>query len=195
MFKKILIPACFVLILAAQWYVPADMVMQSKTVITKGTLMRFKCAPVDPKDPFRGSYIVLSLDNRDFTLPPNHDFSIDEKVYVLFETDSAGFARIKAVEKKKPHAFKEVLETKIDYISNENGKPVATIAFPFSRFYMEEFKAPVAEKMYNDAVLTDTGNTYALVHIYYGKARVSNVVLKGKLLTEWFNNKPSKLKP
>lgn len=195
MVKKILLPAFFVLLIAAQWYVPADMVMQSTKVIANGQLMRFKCAPVDPKDPFRGNYIVLNLDSRNFPLPPNHDFLSGERVYVSFENDSAGFAKINAISKVKPRNMREVLETKIDYISNEEDKQVAFLDFPFSRFYMDEFKAPVAEKMYNDAVQSDTGNTYAMVHIYYGKARISNVVVKGKLLSDFFTNKPSKLSP
>jgi uncharacterized membrane-anchored protein len=192
MVRKILVPVFFVLLIAAQWYVPADMVLQSSRVIANGQLMRFKCAPVDPVDPFRGSYIVLNLESRDFPLPPNHDFGSGERVYVSFENDSAGFAKIKALSKVKPGNMREVLETKIDYISNEDGKPVAFLDFPFSRFYMEEFKAPVAEKIYNDAVLSDTSNTYAMVYIYNGKARISNVVIKGKLLNDFFSNNPSK---
>ena len=195
MVKKILLPAFFVLLIAAQWYVPADMVLQSSNVISKGTLMRFKCAPVDPKDPFRGSYIVLNLDNRDFPLPPGHDFQMNEKVFVSFETDSAGFAQIKTVTKQKPRGMRDVLVTEIDYISKEDGKPVATLEFPFTRFYMDEFKAPKAERLYNDAMLTDSAGTYAIVHIYYGKARISNVVVKGRLLTDWMLNKPAKITP
>lgn len=190
MFKKILYPAFFVLLIAAQWYVPTDMVLQSSNVLAKGELMRFKCAPIDPQDPFRGSYIVLQLDNRDFPLPANHTFQSGDRVYISFGTDSAGYATIKAISANKPTQMLNILETKIDYISNEDNKPVATLDFPFTRFYMDEFKAPKAEKLYNDAMLTDSTRTYAIVYIYNGKARISNVVVKGRLITDWMLNKP-----
>ena len=58
--QKITIPA-FILMVLAQLYVPASMIFQKERVITQGTAYKFRTAPIDPNDPFRGKYITLSF--------------------------------------------------------------------------------------------------------------------------------------
>jgi len=50
--KQILI---FALVALAQLYVPAKMVWNQESILEEGTEYKFKTAPVDPNDPFRGN--------------------------------------------------------------------------------------------------------------------------------------------
>lgn len=52
----------FALLCVAQWAVPLAMVQRAERTLSEGTAYRFRTAPVDPADPFRGRYVTLDFD-------------------------------------------------------------------------------------------------------------------------------------
>lgn len=57
-----LLLALLVVLAAAQLAVPASMIVQRETVLTQGRVYKFKTAPVDPVDAFRGRYVALRFE-------------------------------------------------------------------------------------------------------------------------------------
>ena len=101
-----------------------------------------------PYDAFRGRYVALQ-----FAVASSSDYNIHRKVWVRFEADEKGFAKIK-----------EVCKTPLDgdgvvMAISRGGK----LHFPFDRFYMEVKAAPKAEAAYRANNRRWHQNAYAKV--------------------------------
>ncbi|HUR30287.1 MAG TPA: GDYXXLXY domain-containing protein, partial [Saprospiraceae bacterium] len=79
---KIILPIAFAIMVLVQLYVPASMIMESEKVLKEGKEFKFKTAPVDPTDPFRGKYVELNFDAINFRGPIRDTFNYGEMVYV-----------------------------------------------------------------------------------------------------------------
>ena len=181
-------PIWIILLFAAmvlvQWIVPGSMIYDSQQIITKGVPLKFKCAPVDPNDPFRGKYITLDFAIRQFTVDSSLDFQQGTDVIAILKNDSSGFAVIDDVRKEPPANNEPFLKLPISYINNIDKTTELNFNIPFSRFYMEEYKAPAAETLYQQGVADTTGNTYALVYVYKGNARIRDVFVRDTSVLE-----------
>jgi uncharacterized membrane-anchored protein len=177
--KKILF---FVFIVACiiQLAVPAKMIMDKENVMSEGHEYKFRTAPVDPYDPFRGKYITLSFDaNRYVGAGRDSNYFEGDDVNVLLGTDSAGFAIIAGLSKKVPDGENinvDYVKAKVRYAYNKE----VTIDYPFQRFYMDENKAASAESNYRNANRQNTTQeVYALVYVKEGEAALKDVVVNG----------------
>lgn len=73
------------------------MVQQRAEILRSGVEMRLATAPVDPRDLFRGDYVVLSYDIsliQPFRLGAAGDFRRGEAIYVTLEPGPDGKARV-----------------------------------------------------------------------------------------------------
>lgn len=158
----------------AQWWVPGQMIWQQEMLFSEGKAFKFKTAPVDPYDPFRGKYIWLDFEAADFEMAEPAAFVYDEQVYVSIENDSLGFARISAVTRAEPLDTEHYFKANVSTSSNRNSKSIG-LRFPFGNFYMEESKAYEAEVLHREAARDTASVTYALVFIKNGRAGLANV--------------------
>jgi uncharacterized membrane-anchored protein len=181
----------------AQWWVPFDMITGSKRILEEGTPMKFRCAPVDPNDPFRGKYIILNFDIARFEMDTIPGLKDGQTVYLELKEDSIGFVQIEKVEKNPPNTNKPYLKTSVDYINrygmlgeNKQDSSVYEINFniPFNRLYLEESKAPQAEDIYRTGLSDSTGYTYGLVYLLNGEARIKDVFIRDTSLMERLRN-------
>ncbi len=182
MFKLFIWPG-FLLLLIAQWLVPFRMILKKDKVLANGTSYKFETAPVDPSDPFMGKYIMLNFKENSLKLANTKKFSYSSKVYVSFSAGNNGFAKIKSIDISKPKST-DYLETTINYISAEKDSGTVFLNYPFSRYYMEEYKAPSAEKIYRERNLDSTLKVYALVKIYNGDAIAKDVYINDSLIND-----------
>ena len=177
-YKKISITA-FILMCIAQLFVPAKMITGQEDVLKTGKVFKFRTAPVDPNDPFRGKYITLNYQDDEFPAP---DMNIlkgkNQQLYVELKTDGDGFAKIINVSKIRP-AHPDYIISNNHYQTRRNNQDLISIQFPFDRFYMEEFKAPAAEKAYRESNRDTSVVTYALVYIKDGDVVLEDVVMDG----------------
>lgn len=172
--KNILI--AFALTALAQLAIPLKMVYDSEMTEREGKEYKFRTAPIDPTDPFRGKYITLSYD---IDAVPTKDTTWvrNEKIHVSLGTDANGFARIKAVSRTQPETG-DYISTKVrHYYPHQD----LHIALPFDRYYMEESKAYDAEVAYRDYNSNDKNAkpAYAVVAIRDGNAVLKDVVIDG----------------
>lgn len=182
--KKIIF-GIFIIVCIVQLAVPAKMIWDKEKVISMGHEYKFRTAPVDPYDPFRGKYITLSFNAQQFT-QENSDslWQRDDDVYALLGLDSAGFAIVENILKNPP----EGKNISVDYIKakirNAYGNQVR-IDFPFTRFYMEESKAKSAEEKYWEANARNSPKeAYALVYVKEGEATLKDVLIDGVSIRE-----------
>jgi len=178
----------FSLVALVQIYVPAKMVYDSEHVLIAGKDFKFKTAPVDPTDPFRGKYITLRYDIDRFNVISDDDWPNDEKIYVHLTEDSLGYAKIIDVTKDRPDNGVDYVDATVRY-SHPINQPNASvrrlrIKYSFDRYYMEESKAYDAEIAYRNSLRNRTGDTYTLVTIKDGKPVIKDVLLNGVPIRE-----------
>lgn len=171
------IPA-FIAMVLVQLYVPARMILDREKVMDEGKIYRFKAAPIDPSDPFRGKYITLNFEENSFETTNETTWESGETVYLTLRESETGFAKIASVSKEAPSGDPYFLKAEVNFASSQQPGELF-ITFPFDRFYMEETKAPEAEILYTESLPDTTRMTYALVSILEGDA-----VLKDMLIDE-----------
>ncbi|MBL0009212.1 MAG: GDYXXLXY domain-containing protein [Saprospiraceae bacterium] len=190
--QKITIPAFFLMVLA-QLYVPASMIFQKERVIAQGTAYKFRTAPIDPNDPFRGKYITLSFNETGVKVENAEEWNNADEVYVFLTTDSNGYAMIQSIIKEQPKGSDDYIKANIDYIMTDTLSTVF-VRYPFDRFYMEESKAPVAETIYNEAAIDSNQVAYALVMVMNGDAVVRDIFIDDVSITEVIRKEQNKVK-
>ena len=80
----------FILVVIAQWFVPMQMITEQEDVIATGKTLKFKTAPIDPYDAFRGKYIFLNFENnRVLATAETRKLNFNDEIFVTFK-DSAG---------------------------------------------------------------------------------------------------------
>ena len=178
-YKKVIFPA-FIILVLLQLFVPASMIFQQENVISSGKTFKFKTAPVDPYDPFRGKYVSLRFRNNDVEVAHVEDWKRHEKVYVSVSENEKGFAIIKSVSKEIPNDGSDYLTAKIRRLSESR----IYVDYPFDRFYMEESKALEAETIYRESRRDTSQVAYALVKIKDGNAVLENVMINDVPLKE-----------
>jgi uncharacterized membrane-anchored protein len=169
----------FILVALLQLAVPVKMIFDKEHTIIAGTDYKFRTAPVDPYDPFRGKYITLSFDANTFDVNDDKEWHTGDVIYVKLGTDSAGFAKITYVTADEP------LQPKPDYVKAKvlyayDNK--LTIEYVFNKFYMEESKASNAETVYRQANRRNADSVqtvYALVSVMNGDAVIKDVIING----------------
>jgi len=176
--KKYII-SLFIVIALVQLYVPAKMIFDSENVLKSGVSFKFKVAPVDPNDPFRGKYVALRYADNFTEVLNENDWKAQEAIYVVLATDNEGFAMIQSVSKDRPTDTENYIAAVVDQVSNDKSNKLH-IAYPFDRFYMDERKANDAEVAYNESMrVTATQITYALVYVKNGNAVLDDILIDG----------------
>ena len=181
-YKKLLFPA-FILIVIVQLYIPAKMVFGREDILKTGTEYKFRTAPMDPNDPFRGKYIELDYSASTFNIEEGEEWENDENIFILLTTDEKGFAKIKSVSRQKPEKTTEFTNGKV--VRTITRKPkMLIIQYPFDRYYMEEYKAPDAEKAFRESQRNNKEEAYALVNIKNGESVLKDVLIGGISIKE-----------
>ena len=170
--RKLLIIG-FVLVALAQLYVPASMILEKEEVLETGKMYKFKTAPIDPTDPFRGKYIVLNFTNNSVMVDEDENWMYEEDLYVFLKEDAKGYAIIDSVSKNKPEHTADYFKAKYIRIYEKE----LFVKYPFNRYYMEESKAYEAELAYRKSVVSQQQKTYAKVMVKDGVAVLVDVLI------------------
>jgi len=173
----------FIILALVQIYFPARTALQQEKLLKAGVEYRFKTAPVDPNDPFRGKYVSLSFEENIMEVPPEEEWVEGDRAFVALEKDEEGFAKITAISKLAPTTNQDYLEVSIQKVQQpEIGWKKLLIRYPFDRYYMEESKAYDAEIAYREAMRDSSKVAYAAVLINEGKAVLDRVMINDQTL-------------
>lgn len=165
----------FVVLAVVQLFVPLKMILDREDVLDTGQLFKFKTAPVDPNDPFRGKYINLRFEASRFPITNPDAWAMNQEVFVQLTTDADGFVQVFNVTTVAPSSSVSYLKARISTITSDT----LFLEYPFNRYYMEETKAYEAEQLYQKSLSDTSQIIYALVRIKEGNAVLEDVMVDG----------------
>lgn len=170
----------FALVVFAQLAVPASMIWKRERTLREGRVWKFRTAPVDPVDAFRGRYVALEFEaeGQEITPPPNAKYG--QTVFVTLRPDAEGFAAIDQVLPSRPEAD-DFMEAQL------HG---ATVSLPFDRYWVTERDAPAAETAYRAQSRREKRNAFVTVRVFKGDAALEQLYLDGLPLGEYLRANP-----
>ena len=176
----------FALLVLLQFWVPASVIRKKQDMLNSGTAFKFRTAPVDPNDYLRGKYVYLDFRENSFAVSGLKKLENRQEIYVDIASDSAGFAKIVAVNTDEKNAGRNYIKATVNYTGfEENNLTRIYINWPFDRFYMEESKAPLAEKAYNESRMDSSIVSYALVKVRNGDAVIENLFINDQPIDKY----------
>lgn len=166
---------------------PASMILSHERTLATGAAYKFRTAPVDPYDAFRGRYVTLSFEKSEARLAEGVSASFGQTVYATIETGDDGFAEF-GVASLAPPKDTPYLQVKAGY---SRGDGAINLQLPFDRFYMEETKAPAAEAAYWKHNQRGAQDAYVVVRMRDGGGVIEDLYLGGKSIRDaWRETKP-----
>lgn len=163
------------LVALAQLAVPASLIWKRENTLRRGSVWKFRTAPVDPVDAFRGRYIALGFDAETHEIPTAPFSEAGEDVFVALRNNAEGFAEIDQVTMTRPSGD--------DYLmARLSGKRVS---LPFDKYWVTERDAPAAEAAYRANSRRDKRNAFVTVRVFRGDAAIEQLYLEDKPLGEY----------
>ncbi len=168
----------FVGVALLQLAVPASMILRREQVLREGRVVRFRTAPVDPYDAFRGRYVALRYEQD--TVPAQtgaQELSRGMPIYVQLEEGEEGFSRPVSYARTRPDAG-VYMRVRVQWV-HWNDREIH-IEYPFDRYYMNEREAPRAERAVQQLSRGNPQPTYVTVRLKDGMAVLEDLFLDGK---------------
>jgi uncharacterized membrane-anchored protein len=165
----------FALVGLAQLAVPASLIWKREQTLRHGSVWKFRTAPVDPVDAFRGRYVALEFEAEGQTISPPPNFEYDQTVFVTLRQNADGFAEIDQVLPSRP-AGDDFIEAQL------RG---TTVSLPFDKYWVTERDAPAAEAAYRAQSRRDKQNAFCTVRVFRGDAALEQLYLDGQPLGEY----------
>tara|TARA_Y100000310_G_C20645282_1_gene796211 strand:+ start:1374 stop:1895 length:522 start_codon:yes stop_codon:yes gene_type:complete len=137
-----------------------------------GDEILLKTQPVDPRDLFRGDYVILRYDistvNTDSLSYQGSDFTEDDKVYVLLKIDDQKIGSLANIDKIKPSEG-VFIEGTVKSVYNNR----LNIEYGIESYFVPEGKGKEIER--------NLGKIYTKVAVDdFGNAVIKSLVLDGK---------------
>lgn len=167
----------FIAVAILQITVPLYMIWQWENVLSGGREYYWRTAPVDPYDALRGKYVHLSFTEIKGVIADGVSLEYGQGAYAKIEVDEGGYAYISQVSTGKPTEG-EYLKVKIEYVKDN----MAYVQLPFTRFYMREDLASLAERAYRES---RGKNGAVAVRIKDGLGVVEELYIGDKTITEY----------
>lgn len=180
--NKVLFLSFFLLMALLQLYIPASLVLQQERILSQGALHKFKTAPIDPVDPFRGKYVTLNFNTSNVAIQNIEDWQPREEVFIFLKKNKNGFTQPVKASQVAPSDNTPYLKTTVRRVAEDK----LYFDYPFRRYYMEESKAPKAEYSYFEANRDSSITTYAQVRILNGQAVLEDVIIGDQALSKMF---------
>ncbi|HEX8898235.1 MAG TPA: GDYXXLXY domain-containing protein [Chthoniobacterales bacterium] len=165
----------FVLVAFAQIAAPASLIWKREQTLRRGGVWKFRTAPVDPVDAFRGRYISLQFEAESQEISPPPNASSGQTVFTTLKPNAEGFAEIDQVFSSRP-AGDDFIEAELA------GK---TVKLPFDKYWVTERDAPAAESAYRAQNRRDKRNAFVTVRIFRGDAAIEQLYLDDQPLGEY----------
>jgi uncharacterized membrane-anchored protein len=156
--------------------VPLFMVAQREATLEHGRVYRFRTAPVDPADAFRGRYVRLDFEARRTVVPNREGFERGQKLYAQLGEDEQEFARITALSRTRPSTG-DWLRVRMYYAWNCTN---VEVRLPFDRYYMNEALAPRAETLYREHSRQGKRDAHATVRVRGSSAVLEELYVGGQ---------------
>jgi uncharacterized membrane-anchored protein len=178
----------FLAVSAIQVWIPIGQIRQHEDVLRTGRAYKFRTAPVDPYDAFRGKYVALNYANTTATIKPGENLSFRSPAYVTLSQGENGFAVFGELSTDPPPSGDYV---RVEYLFLSNlGN--AQFRLPFDRLFMEEGKAPKAEQAYwryGNRRGQPVAQAYALVRLKNGRGVIEDLFINDQPVREFIKSR------
>jgi len=181
--KTIYSTGIVMIMILAQWFVPASMVYTQESAIAHGNVYKFKTEPVDPTDPFRGKYITLNFEINAYATNDSL-WDTKDRGYAYFTKDADGFAILDQLTSEKIPSTLDYVVVDIRYRDQNK----VFFSLPFDVYYMEETKAYDAEISHRNAQESNVNTTFAIVHIKDDVAVLTDVKINNISIKDYVEN-------
>jgi hypothetical protein len=148
----------FAMVAMAQLFVPGWMISTMADIAKTGNVFNFKVNHNRAGASLQGSYIWLNFEANKYNVDKKQ-WDNNQNVFVIFENDSQGFARIKSVTKEKPVGNHDWVKA-MAYLTRKDSS-FLRLTYPFSNYYVPNANTREAEKAFNKA-MNDTLKTVTL---------------------------------
>jgi uncharacterized membrane-anchored protein len=165
----------FILVALAQLAVPASLIWKREQTLRYGSVWKFRTAPVDPVDAFRGRHVSLQFELETQEISPPSNLESGQKVFVTPRANAEGFAEIDQVLPARP-AGDDFIEAQL------SGK---TVSLPFDKYWVTERDAPAAEAAYRALSRRDKRNAFVTIRVFRGDAAMEQLFLDNQPLGEY----------
>jgi len=175
MIKKI----ALVCLIIAQLSVPAALMNANERVLKHGITYKFKTAPVDPYDIFRGRYVAIRNEQSMAPLTAEENKKLGQKKrigYAVIAVDQDGYAYVERLVAEKPQT-ENYFKTTIGYSYSMTADGTRYFKFPIDRYYMNERKAPQAEDVYREYSTREKRDAYMLVRVLDGEMVIERLMI------------------
>ncbi|MCX5707965.1 MAG: GDYXXLXY domain-containing protein [Candidatus Omnitrophica bacterium] len=159
--------------------VPVSLIVQQENIIATGQEFKFKTAPMDPFDAFRGRYVALGIETTHLDKPDNVKVTGGQTVFVLLEKDPDGFARLAKISAVAPSSA-PYLRCRVSHLYKND----VYLEVPLDKYYLQENKAPKAEELYRSHNARNKQDGFILVAVKNGNAVIKGLYLGGKPIEE-----------
>jgi hypothetical protein len=157
---------------------------QSRTNVADGQAFKFRTAPVDPYDAFRGRCVWLRIEQNSLPVPAGVQWTRGQEVFAVIETGTNGFSRLGELRGTRPDD-RPYLTVRVNRIAG----PTAYLLVPLDRFYIQESLAPAAEKAYREHSRTSGRDAYITVRVRDGLGVIENLWIDGVPIHEFVTRK------
>jgi uncharacterized membrane-anchored protein len=169
----------FVLVAFAQLAAPASLIWKRENTLRKGSVWKFRTAPVDPVDAFRGRYVALQFEVETQEVTPPANAESHRTFFVTLKQDAEGFAEVEQVSVAQPARD----DFMIVQLSGDK------ITLPFDKYWVTERDAPAAEAAYLAQSRRDKRNAFVTVRVFRGDAAIEQLYLDNQPLGEYLRAK------
>jgi len=167
---------------AVQLLVPVSMILGRERTLREGTEWRFRTAPVDPEDAFRGRFLALSFAAATPPLPAGAKLDDGQWIYAALHRDADGFAALGPIAATRPR-HGDYLRARLQWIETRKDERLAHLDLPFDRFYLDESAAPAADAAFGASQRgANPRPAWAVVRVRAGDAVLEDVVVDGRSL-------------
>jgi uncharacterized membrane-anchored protein len=182
-----LVLGLFIALALAQLAAPIFQIWKYEDVLDTGQPYKFRTAPVDPYDAFRGKYVALNYAGTVATIRKEERTSPYGSGYVSLRRDDKGFAQFGDLTANPP--------TSGDYLRVQyySAGSHAEFRLPFDRFFMEECKALQAEQAYwcyGNRRGEASVEAYAMVRVKGGRGVIEDLFIKDTPIREFIKTMP-----
>lgn len=172
----------FIALAVAQLVVAARAIILSEISLRRGEVYRFRLAPVDPVDAFRGRYIALRFAEDRSPIADGVSLRSQQKVYVPLVVDGDGFATFgpAVVEVPDDGAYLQLLSG-FEFL-DDGGERRLSLALPFQRYYMgEELAKEVDRSLWQRGIRP----AWVVVRVKGGMGVIEDLYVDGLPVREW----------
>jgi len=170
----------FIVVALLQLSVPASAIWNRHRTLTQGRIWKFRTAPVDPVDAFRGRYIALGFVADE--VPRSEPLETTGKIYAVLKEGPDGFAEVETLS-STPVLGDNVIKVGTGYWDRNNN--IQNIVFPFNRYWVTEKIAPEAERAYVANSRRQRQNAYLTVRVRDGDTAVEELYIDNQRLRDY----------